>query len=157
MPKNPRWGWQRPHPGYLGGVVTGQPVMIREPELVAYISRIAAYPNGFLFTAFVEQSTEEGPGQQVEPRIAVRFSDNRTWAEFPHTPGERLVPCGGESSAGPGGASWRSEYWIPALPPRGEVAFTITVGPVEGSATLEGAAIVHAASHAIDLWEREHP
>ncbi len=127
--------------------------MIRESDVVAYISHIGAYPNGFLFTAFIEQASEESPVRKAEPRIAVRFSDNRTWAEYPYTPGERLVSCGGESSSGPGGTSWRREYWIPALPPREKLAFTVTVGPVEGSATLDGAAIVDAASKATDLWE----
>jgi hypothetical protein len=133
--------------------------MIRESEIVAYISRIAAYPNGFLFTAFVEQCAAEDRATHAEPRIAVRFSDNRTWAEYPYTPGERLVPCGTESSSGPGGVSWRSEYWIPALPPRDEVAFTVAVGPIEGSATLDGAVIIDASSKATDLWETspEHP
>jgi hypothetical protein len=127
--------------------------MIREPELVAYISRITAYPNGFLFTAFVEQAAEEGPAMHAEPRMAVRFSDNRTWAEYPYTPGQRLVPCGSESSTGPGGISWRSDYWIPALPPHGRLAFAVTVGPLEGSAALDGAAIIEASSKATDLWE----
>jgi len=156
MPKNPHWeqfSWRRPYPGYLGGLVAEQPVMIRESDVVAYISRISAYPNGFLFTAFTEQASEEGPVTNAEPQIAVRFSDNRTWAEYPYTPGERLVPCGGESSSGPGGNSWRREYWIPALPPREKLAFTVTVGPIEGSATLDGAAIIDASSKATDLWE----
>ncbi len=127
--------------------------MIRESDVVAYISRISAYPNGFLFTAFTEQASEEGPVTNAEPQIAVRFSDNRTWAEYPYTPGERLVPCGGESSSGPGGSSWRREYWIPALPPPEKLAFTVTVGSIEGSATLDGAAIIDASSKATDLWE----
>jgi hypothetical protein len=156
MPKNPRWeqnSWRRPYPGYLGGLVAEQPVMIREPDVVAYISRISAYPDGFLFTAFIEQASEEDVVSNAEPQIAVRFPDGRTWAEYPHTPGERLVSCGGESSSGPGGASWRKEYWIPALPPRQNLAFTVTVGPIEGSATLEGAAIIDASSNATDLWD----
>ena len=127
--------------------------MIREPNVVAYISQIRAYPDGFSFSAFVEQVGEEGPVKDAEPRVAVRFSDNRTWAEYPHTPGERLVPSGGESSSGPGGASWRREYWIPALPPREQLTFTVTVGSFEGSATLDGAAIIDASSKATDLWE----
>lgn len=156
MPKNPRWeqfSWRRPYPGYLGGLVVEQPVMIRESDVVAYISQISAYPDGFLFTAFIEQASEEGPVENAEPRIAVRFSDRRTWAEYPHTPGQRLVPCGSQSSSGPGGISWRSEYWIPALPPREEVVFTVTVGPIGGSATLDGGVIIDASSKATDLWE----
>lgn len=127
--------------------------MIRESDVVAYISHISAYPNGFLFTAFIEQAIEEGPVMNAEPKIAVRFSDDRTWAEYPYTPGERLVSCGGESSSGQGGVSWRREYWIPALPPREKVVFTVTVGPIQGSATLDGAAIIDASSKATDLWE----
>jgi hypothetical protein len=129
--------------------------MIREPDVVAYISQISAYPNGFLFTAFIfiEQAGEESSARNAEPQIAVRFSDNRTWAEYPYTPGERLVSCGGESSSGQGSSSWRREYWIPALPPREKLAFTVTVGSVEGSATLDGAAIIDASRKATDLWE----
>jgi hypothetical protein len=127
--------------------------MIRESNVVAYISQISAYPAGFLFTAFIEQASEEGPVKNAEPQIAVRFSDNRTWAEYPYTPGQRLVPCGSESSSGPGGISWRREYWIPALPPGKELVFTVTIGPIEGSATLDGAAIIDASSKATDLWE----
>jgi hypothetical protein len=127
--------------------------MIRESDVVAYISHISAYPSGFLFTAFIEQGSEKGPVRHAEPQIAVRFSDNRTWAEYPYTPGERLVPCGSESSSGPGGISWRREYWIPALPSREKLAFTVTVGAIEGSATLDGAAIIEASSKATDLWE----
>jgi hypothetical protein len=156
MPKNPHWeqsSWRRPYPGYLGGIVAEQPVMIREADVVAYISHIGAYPNGFLFTAFIELASEENPVRNTEPQIAVRFSDDRTWAEYPHTPGERLVPCGSESSSGPGGISWRREYWIPALPPREKVAFTVTIGPIEGSATVDGAAIIDASGQATDLWE----
>ena len=46
--------------------------MIRERDVVAYISRIGAYPNGFLFTAFIEQASEDGPVSRAEPQIAVR-------------------------------------------------------------------------------------
>ena len=127
--------------------------MLREPNVVAYVSRIRAYPAGFAFTAFVEQVGEEGPVRNAEPRVAVRFSDNRTWAEYPYTPGERLVPYEGESTSGPGGVSWRREYWIPALPPSGQVTFTMTVGVLESSATLDGAVIVAASTRSTDLWE----
>lgn len=156
MPKNPRWeqsSSHRPYPGYLGGLVTEQPVMIRDSNVVAYTSHIRAYPDGFLFIAFIEQASDDGPVTHAEPQIAVRFPDNRTWATYPYTPGERLVSCGGQSSSGPGGASWCMEYWIPDLPPRGTLTFTVTVGPIEGSATLDGAAIIEASTRATDLWE----
>jgi hypothetical protein len=156
MPKNPRRGVSnsgRPGPGYLGGLVAEQPVVIRDSNVVAYTSHITAYPEGFLFTAFVELASDDGPVPNVEPQIAVRFPDDRTWATFPYTPGERLVPCAGQTSSGPAGASWCMEYWIPDLPPRGQVTFTVTVGPIEGSATLDGAAIIEASSRATNLWE----
>jgi hypothetical protein len=128
--------------------------MIRDSNVVAYASHIRAYPDGFFFTAFIEQAGDDGPVTNSEPQVAVRFPDNRAWATYPYTPGERLVPREGQTSSGPDGASWCMEYWIPDLPSRGQVIFTVTVGPIEGSATLDGAAIIEASSRATDLWDR---
>jgi hypothetical protein len=114
VPKNPHWeqsSWRRPHPGYLGGLVAEQPVMIREPDVVAYISHVSAYPNGFLFTAFIEQASEEGPARNAESQIAVasritgRGRSTRTRqanAWFPAGASLRAVP-GGSPGAGSNG------------------------------------------------------
>jgi hypothetical protein len=156
MPKNPLWnelGWRGPHPGYLGGLVAEQPVMIREPNLVAYISEISAYPDGFTFTAYLQQATEDGPVQSNEPLVEVRFSDGRGWAEEPDKRHDFLLARYSESTRGPEGVSWRKQYWVPAMPPGGPVAFAMSIGPIDGSATFDGTALRDAASKAIDLWE----
>jgi hypothetical protein len=84
VPRNPRWsqlGWRGPHPGYLGGLVSEQPVLFREPTLVCYISHIGANPEGFIFTPFVQQATEDGPFNGDDARIEVIFADGRRWRE----------------------------------------------------------------------------
>lgn len=126
MPKNPLWEKLRgrgPHPGYLAGLVTDQPVLVRQRDLVAYISHIGAYPEGFTFTAFVEQATEDGPLSGNEPHVEVNFADGRTWRYDLDMRGDFMFRPEAESSGGPGGQSWRARYWLPALPPEGPLTF----------------------------------
>lgn len=48
----------------------------------------------------------DGGGGSIPPPLVCGCQT----AEYPRTPGQRLVPCGGESSSGPDSVSWRSEY-----------------------------------------------
>lgn len=152
MPANPLWDqfrWRGPHPGYLGGLLDDQPVLARQPNLVAYVTNIRAYPKGFAFTACVEQAHDDGFLSPGEPHVVVGFADGRSWERDPDMLGDCLVRLRGESGAGgPGGAHWREEYWLPALPLPGPLTFFVSVGPAKWSASIDGAKVVVASTRA---------
>jgi hypothetical protein len=155
MPANPLWSRLRgrgPHPGYLGGLLIDQPVMLRQPNLVAYVTSIRAYPEGLAFSARVEQGLDNGALRSAEPRVMVDFSDGRSWKADPDMIGDCLVPGPRVSSGGSAGASWQTEYWLPALPPPGQVHFSVSVGSATGTASVDGASVIAAARRADDLW-----
>jgi hypothetical protein len=156
MPHNPARRESRgdsPHPGYLGGLLEDQPVLIREAELVAFVTNIRAFPTGVLFVVCVEQATVDQLSDHLVTSgpVEVRLSDG-TVRRSDADRFEGLYQWASESSSGPGGASWRGEYWLPGLPPPGPVTFRISVGATSGAATLDGGAIRHAAGRATDLW-----
>jgi hypothetical protein len=50
--------WRRPRgpdPGYVGGLVPDQPVLVRERDLVAFVTNIRAFVAVALFAVVVEQ------------------------------------------------------------------------------------------------------
>jgi len=156
VPANPLWSeleWRGPHPGYLGGLLRDQPVLIRRATLVAFITNIRVYPEGISFTARVVQATEEGLLSSNEPVVAVGFADGRSWKYDPDMRGDFLIPGGSQQSYGPGGASWDADYWLPFLPADGRVTFSISVGETTGSAFVDATTVLAATSRAIDLWE----
>jgi len=170
MPNKPLWPqgpWHGPDPSHLGGLLSEQPVLLRTAILVAYVTHIRVFPEGILFTVFAEQSIEEGPLKWTRdqmmpmppsfsdgPVMTVAFSDGRTWRCDPDMRGDFLVLGGVSFSGGPEGASWRAEYWLPALPTEGPVVFSISVGEYSGDGSVDGAAFIAAAKRAIDLWEQ---
>ena len=154
--------------GELGGLLSEQPVLLRTAILVAYVSNIRVFPGGILFTVVAEQSIEEGPLRSHDsmmtsrpsfsdgPVMTVAFSDGHAWRcdPDPDVRGDCLVLGGVRLSEGPEGASWRADYWLPALPTEGPVVFSIAVGEYSGTASVDGATVIAAAKRAIDLWEQ---
>ena len=68
--------------------------------------------------------------------------------------GDCLIPRASERAWGAEGASWRADYWLPALPTEGPVVFSISVGEYSGTASVDGGTVIAAASRAIDLWDQ---
>jgi len=145
-----------PHPGYLGGLLAEQLVLLRAPNLVAFVTNIRAFPQGVLFVVDIEESTDEILGGP-DPQIVVEFSDGRSFRHDLDSYGDGLLHSrASEWSGRDGGASWRKEFWLPSLPPPGPVTFTVTLGQSErwnGSASLEGRRLADAAKRALDLWK----
>jgi hypothetical protein len=126
--------------------------LLRQPNLVAYVTSIRAYPEGFAFSARVEQAVDDGTLRSAEPRVVVEFPDGRTWKVDPDMLGDCLVAGQRQSSSGSGGASWQADYWLPALSPPGQMRFSVSVGSATGTAWLDGMSVIAAASRADDLW-----
>jgi hypothetical protein len=141
-----------PGPAHLGGLVADQPVVIRDADLVVYVTNIRAFPTGFLFTVVVEQRAS-GSLYGQEPEIEVDFSDGVQWRRDLDMRGNCLHQRGSESSGGPRGSSWRGEFWLPALPVAGPVTFKISVGDRIGLASLDGKVVIESAERAVDLWD----
>jgi hypothetical protein len=181
MPDNhSNWSRRLPRPGYLGGLLPDQPVLVREPNLVAYISGIRVYPEGFGLGWYVEQATADGPlsseppegrpsepslsGQAQawrlplnDPRVSIRFSTGRLWTDTAEATSDRLLGLGVDASLGETGASWHGEYWLADLPSAGPLVFAIRLGVVSGFATLDGDYVREAATRAVDLWDDSTP
>jgi hypothetical protein len=152
-----------PHPGHLGGLLSEQPVLVQDASLVAYITNIRVYPYGLLFTALAEQSIGDGPlkytsdlppSSSDEPVVTVTFAKGHRWRNDPDMRGDCLIPRASERAWGPEGASWRADYWLPALPTEGPVVFSISVGEYSGTASVDGGTFIAAAKGAVDLWEQ---
>ncbi len=178
MPRNPLWddlAGQRPHPGYLGGMLDAQPILLREANVVAFVTNVRAYPDGLLFQVVLEQAFDDGTlsrrgpfASEPDVAVSVEFADGSSWSTTrfasrsmirdspprvdPHRVTGRLVELGRSRSGGDGGASWASEYWLPVLPPPGPVVFHVELPNRMGRGTIEGEAIRTAADKAIDLW-----
>ena len=174
MPRKPLWGESSlngPRTGHLGALLSDQPILVQDANVVVYITNIRVYPFGLLFTALGEQSIGDGPlkcwsrdfppsssdlppSSSDEPVVTVTFSDGHTWRYDPEMRGDCLIPRASERAGGPEGSTWRAEYWLPALPTEGPVVFSISVGEYSGTASVDGATVLAAASRAIDLWEQ---
>jgi hypothetical protein len=169
MPRKPIWrkGPWHGRTGQLGGLLSEQPVLLRTAILVAYVTNIRVFLDGILFTAFAEQSIEEGPlkpthdlmmpltpSSSDEPVVTVTFPDGYTWRDDPDMDGDCLVQGGVSLFERAEGVSWRAEYWLPALPAEGPVVFCISVGEYSGTASVDGGTVIAAAKRAIDLWEQ---
>ena len=104
----------------------------------------------------VEESTNEILGDR-DPVVVVDFSDGRSYRHDVDLLGDGpLTTRSSESSSGPGGASWKTEFWLATLPPPGPVTFRVRVGKWErwvGSASIEGRRLADAAKRARDLWD----
>ncbi len=162
MPRNPLWdelAWQGPHPGHVGGMLEAQPILLREPNIVAFVSNVRAYPQGLLFEVVLEQAVEDGTlsadglfHSKPEVRVSVEFADGSSWTTDEDRVTGSLIELGHLGSSGDGGASWSAEYWLPALPPPGPVTFLVELPGHTGHGTIEGDDIRAAAARAIDLW-----
>ena len=163
-PTNPLWddvAWQGPHPGYVGGMLEAQPVLLREPNLVAFVTKVRCYPRGFLFEVVLEQAIDDGTFGHSGPsgaepdhvvQVSVEFSDGSQWQVDADRVDGCLVALAHSGSAGDGGASWSTEFWLPALPLKGPVTFLVEVSGRKGRGTIDGEAIRTAAAKAVDLW-----
>lgn len=147
---SPDWGG--PHPGYVGGLLTEQPVLIRDESVVAYVTNIRCFPRGFLFCILTQLVGDGREGGSIPPDVVVEFADETSWRENLDIVGDVLIRRGSQSSGGAGTASWSTEYWLPALPPPGPTTFRITVGKQSGAGAVDAALIRAAAERAIDLW-----
>ena len=163
MPRNPLWderAWQGPHPGYVGGMLEAQPVLLREPNVVAFVTNVRAYPQGLLFEVVLEQAVDDGAlslsgdlfDSKPDVQVSVSFANGSRWQVNEDRVGGCLIELGHSGSSGDGGASWSTEYWLPALPPPGPVTFIVELPGRTGQGTIEGDDIRRAAGKAIDLW-----
>ncbi len=175
MPRNPLWdelAWQGPHPGYVGGMLEAQPILLREPNIVAFVTNVRAYPQGLLFEVVLEQAVDDGTLRadgrfHSKPQVwadeqalhlhgqhdvSVQFADGSGWTTDEDRVTGSLIELGHSRSSGDGGASWSAEYWLPALPPPGPVTFLVELPDHTGHGTIEGGDIRAAAARAIDLW-----
>ena len=144
--------WKGPHPGYIGGLLTEQPVLIRDETVVAYVTNIRCFPRGFLFCIFTQQVADDREGGSLPPDVVVEFADGTSWRENLDMVGDVLIRRGSESSGGAGTALWSVEYWLPVLPPPGATTFRVTVGERSGAREVDAGLIRAAATRAIDLW-----
>lgn len=153
---DPVWagiGWKEPDRGHLGGLLSEQPVLIRNETVVAYITNIRCFPGGFLFCACVEQTFVDLDVEQPEPVVEVKFADGTTWPENPDVLGDSLLRLGGTAAGGSERYSWSFEYWVPALPPSGPTTFRIVVGQHAGNGAVDAALFRSAAERATYLWD----
>jgi hypothetical protein len=154
MPRKPLWGESSlngPRTGHLGALLSEQPLLVQDANLVAYITNIRVYPFGLLFTALAEEAIADGPlkyssdlppSSSDEPNVTVTFSDGHTWRYGPEMRGDCLIPRASERAWGAEGASWRADYWLPALPTEGPVVFSISVGEYSGTASVDGGTVI---------------
>ena len=148
----------RLHPG-PPDVVLGQPVptvvvVARTPSLVVAVDRVVAYPDGFELG--VTARTRDDP-------VGGSFDTGRrrSWSGTEAFPGQSLrvqlesglvvVPVSGSGTQ----VRYDQRYWVAPLP-RPEPVVLVVEWPArdlpETRATLDGAAIVDAASRAEALW-----
>jgi hypothetical protein len=157
----------------LGGLVVEQPVLIRDKDVIAFITGITAYPAGFSFVARVEArwTREDDPTLDEWNRsnidrngldLVVSFADGQHWHGRRDRSGGGLSGRGVRSSFGDTGTSHQAEYWLASLPSSGPVQFEITLEPptnrgrstsTTGIATVEGELLKQAARRAVDLWD----
>lgn len=162
MPRNPLWddlGQQGPHPGYMGGMLEAQPVLLRESNIVGFVTNVRAYPEGLMFHVVLEQALDDGTLTRSGPleakpsvRVSVEFADGSRWQADEHGGSESLIELEQDRSSGEGGASWFAGYWLPALPPSGPVTFLVDLGDRRGQGRIQGDDIREAARKATDLW-----
>lgn len=140
-------------------MLDAQPILLREANIVAFVTNVRAYPQGLLFQVVLEQAFDDGTlsrrrrfDSEPDVAVSVEFADGSSWQIDPDRVTGCLVELGHSGSGGDGGASWASEYWLPALPPPGPVAFHVELPNRMGRGTIEGEAIRTAADKAIDLW-----
>ena len=161
-----------PPPGMLGGLVLEQPVLIRDEDVVAFVTGITAYPAGFSFVIRVEARWTRGDDPTLDEwnrssvdrdgfDLVVAFGDGQRWHGGRDRAGGCLVGRGVQSSFGDTGTSHKAEYWLASLPSSGPVQFEITLEPptnrgrstsTTGIATVEGELLRQAARRAVDLW-----
>ena len=140
-----------PPPGYIGGLLSNQPVLLRRPNLVAYLTKVRAYPTGVLFQVAIEERQpdvlERVMDWDEDVQVAVTVAGSQD-----HPDVDQL---GSEASSGEEGASWLAEYWVSRAPDAGQFIFEVTIGDLVGVASLPGALLQSAAASAIDFFERE--
>ncbi len=148
----------RLHPG-PPDLVLGQPVptvivVARTPSLVVAVDRLVAYPDGFELGVTARTRDEPVHGSFDTGR-------RRSWSGTEAFPGESLrvrldgglvvVPVSGSGTQ----VRFDQRYWVAPLP-RPEPVPLVVEWPArdlpETRATLDGAAIVDAASRAEALW-----
>jgi hypothetical protein len=140
-----------PPPGYIGGLLSEQPVLLRRPNLVAYLTKVRAYPTGVLFQVAIEERQADvlervmDGDEDVDVAVTVDGSEDRPDVD----------QLGSEASSGEDGASWLAEYWVSRAPGVGHFIVDVTIGDLAGSASLPGALLQSAAAGAIDFFEHE--
>jgi hypothetical protein len=139
-------------------MLEAQPILLREPNIVAFLTNVRAYPHGLLFEVVLEQAVDDGTlradgrfHSKPQVRVSVQFADGSSWTDEDRVTGS-LIQLGHSRSSGDGGASWSAEYWLPTLPPPGPVTFLVELPGHTGHGTIEGGGIRAAAARAIDLW-----
>ena len=156
----------------VGGLVLEQPVLIRDNDVIAFVTGITAYPAGFSFVMRVEARWTRGDDPTLDEwnrsnvdrnglDLVVSFADGQRW----HARRDRaggLIRRGVQSSFGDTDTSHKAEYWLASLPSSGPVQFEITLEPptnrgrstsTTGIATVEGELLKQAARRAVDLWD----
>ena len=144
-------------PGRLGGLLSEQPVLIRESNLVAYITDIHVYPTGFAFTAFTGDATERPDRYMTEPRLSVVFADGQFFSDDPGTAEGYLLSTDRQSCTEAGRSIYQTDYWVPILPTSGPVTFSVLIGESSGEASIDSERFVAAADASVDLWQPPTP
>ena len=140
-----------PPAGYVGGLLSEQPVLLRRPNLVAYLTKVRAFPTGVLFQVAIEERRpdvlERVMDWDEDVQVAVTVEGSQDDPD--------VDQLGSEASSGEDGASWLAEYWVSHAPGVGRFTFEVTIGDLAGSASLPGALLQSAAASAIDFFENE--
>lgn len=157
-----------PPGGTVPVVVPGDVVLVDTPGLVVWAGAVAAYPEGFEFTLLMLSGAGplaelpswalDAPLRDQGAWIAVRFGDGRYRAadmnantpfDQPQGPHVRMQHAEGHGNCD------TSRWWVSPLPPPGPVELAIhlngDLNPA-GTAQLDGAALVRAASAAAIVW-----
>ena len=140
-----------PPPGYIGGLLSEQPILLQRPNLVAFLTKVRAYPEGVSFQVAIEERQAEVLERVMdwdeEVEVAVTVEGD------PEPP--EIFQLGSEASSGDQGATWLADYWVPRSPGTGQVTFRVTIGDLVGTASLPGALLRSAAALAVDFFQQE--
>jgi hypothetical protein len=140
------------------------PLGRRADDAEAWLTGVAATPDGVRFTIIVTRPEQDPPARgnpltgEDGLRVGVRFADGREAAPASDPSWPAAEPADGIAlvSQGSGGWArrWEQEAWLWPLPPEGPVTFTSSWGE---DVVVDAAPLRAAAERAVELWPDERP